>query len=96
MLMLRVNLSILGPAQVHWVLLHPYLCMVRISQRKPGLRSLASREHGRHHKLIIIQPRNSGKLKLSPKVTHRTGLGAKFRPQISLVFYRLDSQNTQV
>ena len=67
--------------------------MVRISQRKPGLRSSASREHGRYHKLIIIQPRNSGKLKLNLKVTHRTGLGAKFRPQISTVFYWLDLKN---
>ena len=67
--------------------------MIRISRRKPGLISSASREHGRHHKLIIIQPRNSGKLKLSPKVTHRTGLGAKFRPQISTVFYWLDLKN---
>ena len=49
----------------------------------------------RYYNLIIFQPKNSGKLELGPKVGHRMELGAKFRPNLVILF-GLDLKNAQI
>ena len=85
--MLMVNLSILGSARAHWVL--PRSPFVGLGLVR-GNQAWEVRPHesiARHYNLIIFQLRNGGKPELGLKVAHRTALGAKFRPKISLMLF---------